>query len=145
MSVPFELGEIYIQSERDGPQGRKGGWTAGPQCPPLLWWLARHDCLGKVAAADAIWCWLACPIMPTDSALKPKNGCVDEVALAVADWAGWPRSVLAMAWCMSWKAGESHELKYGSVIGRCRCNLCELCQSRCSSLCDQSGMIHWLR
>ena len=117
-SAPFKSGEIYIQSERDGPWRRMGGWMAGSWHPPLLpwipWQLVICDCLGKVTAADAIWHWLACPVMLTESALKPKNGCVDEVALVVADWAGWPRWVLA--WCASQKAGRTHEFKYGSVI-----------------------------
>ena len=106
---------IYSQKETTHKREREDEWPAPdallPQTP---WWLAIHDCLGKVTAADAIRRWLTCPVMPTESALKPKNGCVNEVALVVADWAGWPRWVLV--WCASQKAGETRKVKYGSVI-----------------------------
>lgn len=109
--------EKYIYSQKE--MAHEGEWVDEWLAPDTLlpwipWQLVICDCLGKVTAADAIWHWLACPVMLTESALKPKNGCVNEVALVVADWAGWPRWVLA--WCASQKAGRTHEFKYGSVI-----------------------------
>ena len=62
--------------------------------------------------------WFTCPIIPAERALKPKKGCVDDVALVVAgSGVEWLRLALAVAWLMSLKDSEIHKLKYGSVIG----------------------------